>query len=123
MLNGNLPTGKAVITTGGTDSGKSDSHCRFTVRNEENGDNLLRDAYTNSLQVAADNGIKVITFCSISTNIFGFPIEKAAPIAMKAIGDFVKKDPRIEEVRMIIFPEIKAASKELNSYYSALEAL
>lgn len=54
---------------------------------------LLENAYRNSLQCAADNGIKTLAFPSISTGVYRYPVEQAASIAVKTVRDFcARKD-------------------------------
>jgi len=50
----------------------------------------LSDCYVNSLKVAMDNGIRTIAFPSISTGVFGYPVEKAAETAVKAVLTFLE---------------------------------
>lgn len=67
---------------------------------------LLYDTYTNSLQVAKDNNLKRIAFPAISTAIFGYDINEATPIALKAIQDFVIKNPKaFDEIRFVVFSD------------------
>ncbi|HEX4069210.1 MAG TPA: macro domain-containing protein [Candidatus Babeliales bacterium] len=67
---------------------------------------LLRDAYTNSLQVAADNGLRSMAFPAISTAIFGYDINEATPIAFAAVKGFIKKHPKaFDEVRFVLFSD------------------
>lgn len=51
----------------------------------------LADCYVNSLKVAMDNGIRTIAFPSISTGVFGYPVEKAAETAVKAVAAFLEE--------------------------------
>lgn len=60
---------------------------------EHNEAELLASCYRNSLQVAADNGIRTIAFPSISTGIFSYPLEEAAYIAVHAVLEFVTAHP------------------------------
>ena len=50
----------------------------------------LADCYVNSLKVALDNGIRTIAFPSISTGVFGYPVEKAAETAVKAVLTYLE---------------------------------
>lgn len=54
---------------------------------------LLADCYRNSLQVAVDNGLRVVAFPSISTGIFGYPLEEAAFIAVHTVLDYMTENP------------------------------
>ncbi len=65
---------------------------------------LLENAYRNSLQCAVENGIKTIAFPAISTGVYGYPVDKAATIAVKTVKDFCTQNPRkIEIVRFVLF--------------------
>ncbi len=51
---------------------------------------LLAGSYKSCLELAAENGIKSIAFCCISTGVFGFPQREAAVIAVNTVRDFLK---------------------------------
>ncbi|MBL8057603.1 MAG: macro domain-containing protein [Anaerolineales bacterium] len=53
----------------------------------------LRTAYTAALALARDQGFNSLAFPSLSTGIFGFPVERAAPIAVRAVLDFCAAHP------------------------------
>lgn len=118
-----LPTGEAVITSGGNLKARYVIHTvgpichgKFT----ENHKKLLYNAYYNSLKLAKEKGIKTVSFPSISTGAYRCPVEKAAKTALEAVIDFIKKENNIEEVRFVLFtPEIykyyeKALKEKLN---------
>ena len=65
----------------------------------------LRDCYKNSLLLASRNKIKSVSFPSISTGVFGYPIKEASIVALKTITGFLKEHPEIEIVRMVLFTE------------------
>lgn len=54
---------------------------------------LLYSAYYQSLTVAKENGLRSLAFPSISTGVYGYPLNQAAPIAVKAVWDFTQKYP------------------------------
>ena len=64
---------------------------------------LLASCYRSSLRLAVDNGAKTVAFPSISTGVYGFPIELAAPIAIGTVQDFIAEEPLLEEVRFVCF--------------------
>ena len=64
---------------------------------------LLADCYRNSLTLTLKHGLKTIAFPSISTGVFGYPIEKAADIALRTIKAFVEEYPAIEKVVICTF--------------------
>jgi O-acetyl-ADP-ribose deacetylase (regulator of RNase III) len=104
---GECPTGQAVITSAGRLKARHVIHAVGPIwhggtRNE---DDLLRRAYLNSLNLAVENGATSIAFPSISTGAYGFPIERAADVAFKAVEEFVRTHPQIREVRFIAFSQ------------------
>lgn len=102
--NGRLPTGEAVITTGGRLSAKHVIHTVGPIWSGggKNEHVLLKNAYYNSLSLAAAEKIKSIAFPSISTGAYRFPIEKAAEIALSTVIEFLRGNP-LEEVRFVLF--------------------
>jgi len=59
---------------------------------------LLASCYRRSLEVAAAHGLKTVAFPAISTGIYGFPPERAAPIAVGAAAAFLAAHPEMEVV-------------------------
>ncbi len=102
-----LPTGKAVITSGGNLKAKKVIHTVGPVwRGGSHGEpQLLAQAYVNSLQIAISNKLPSIAFPSISTGAFGYPIEKASRIALKTIKQFLEDNPGLDEVVFVLFSE------------------
>lgn len=66
---------------------------------------LLANCYTNSLALAAEHGARTIAFPSISTGVYGFPIEHAAPIAVAAVRAFLAESDAIDRVVFVCFGE------------------
>ncbi len=100
-----LPTGKAVITTGGNLNAKHVIHTvgpvwRGGTRREPG---LLADAYRNSLGLAVSQGLKTIAFPSISTGAYGYPVKAASKIALKTVKEFLEEEGRLEEVVFVLF--------------------
>jgi O-acetyl-ADP-ribose deacetylase len=81
---GGCRTGDAKATTAGDLPARHVIHAVGPVwRDGESGeDDLLASAYRRSVEVAAELGCRSVTFPAISTGIYGFPIERAAPIAL-----------------------------------------
>lgn len=104
---GRCPTGEAVITTAGNLPARSVVHTVGPIwrGGEHNEEQLLHNAYVNSLRLASENGAKTIAFPSISTGAYGFPISKAAKIALKAVHDFIEEDSTFTEVRFVLFSD------------------
>ena len=102
---GGCPTGEAVITTAGNMPARYVIHTVGPVwhggMNDE--DQLLANAYSNSLRLAVDNGVKTIAFPNISTGVYGFPKERAAKIAIETVRKFLEKDKSLNEVVFVCF--------------------
>jgi O-acetyl-ADP-ribose deacetylase len=124
QLNGALlPTGQSVITKAYRLPSKYVIHTVGPVWSGGNSKEpeLLYHCYMNSFKLAQENQIKSISFPSISTGIYAFPIQLAAEIAIKTIMEFLEKN-QFGEVTMVLFSqkdyEIYAGSlKQLNSNY------
>ena len=79
---------------------------------------LLASCYNHSIALAEKNGVTTIAFPSISTGIYGYPIEQATRIAVNTVSAFLKQGPSIEEVIFCCFSEedcqvYKKALKEI----------
>jgi O-acetyl-ADP-ribose deacetylase (regulator of RNase III) len=103
---GTLPAGQAVITTGGNLAAPYVIHTVGPVWHggTKNEPRTLANAYRNSLELARAKGLRSISFPSISTGAYGYPIEEAAGIAVKTVSKFVVKKP-FDEVRFVLFSE------------------
>jgi len=101
---GPCPTGKAVITGGGNLPARYVIHTVGPVwRGGHKGeDELLRSAYRSSLELAHSRGIKTISFPSISTGAYRFPVDRAARIALETVAATVEEKPFVE-VRFVLF--------------------
>jgi O-acetyl-ADP-ribose deacetylase (regulator of RNase III) len=115
-----LPTGKAVITTGGNLKAKYVIHTVGPIwRGGESGEpELLAEAYRNSLALAVSKGLKTIAFPSISTGAYGYPIEKACKVALKTVKEFLEKEDKLEKVVLVLYSKhdfevYKEAAKEI----------
>jgi O-acetyl-ADP-ribose deacetylase (regulator of RNase III) len=64
---------------------------------------LLASAYQESLKLAADKNLASISFSSISTGVYGYPVGKASRIAIKTAVAFVSKPTSIKEVIFVLF--------------------
>ena len=104
---GGCKTGEAVITTGGNLPAKYVIHTVGPVwyGGKNNEDELLANAYKNSLRLATEYEIKSIAFPNISTGVYGFPKQRAAEIAVNAVKDFFNLTTLIKEVFFVCFDE------------------
>jgi O-acetyl-ADP-ribose deacetylase (regulator of RNase III) len=118
---GRLPTGKAVITTGGNLEAKYVIHTVGPIwhggsRNEAE---LLASAYRESLKVATENKLASISFPSISTGAYGYPVDEAARIALKTVASFLKEQSTsLKEITFVLFD-----SRTYEGYCSALQEI
>jgi len=100
-----LPTGEAVMTSGGLLPARYVIHTvgpiygRWGGREAE----LLANCYQNSLRIASENELASIAFPSISTGAFGYPSVEAAKVASRAIADFLQTESSVREVRLLFF--------------------
>ena len=103
-LNG-CPTGEAKITKGYRLPAKFVIHTVGPVWHggNRNEDHLLESCYRKSLQLAVQNNLTTIAFPSISTGVYGFPIERASRIATRTVKAFLEQDETIEKVIFICF--------------------
>jgi O-acetyl-ADP-ribose deacetylase (regulator of RNase III) len=102
-----LPTGQAVLTTGGNLPAKYVIHTVGPVygRDPERESELLAACYQNSLRLAHQHAISSIAFPSISTGVYGYPKPEAAKISSSAIKEFLTADEQIEQVRLVFFQQ------------------
>ncbi|MBB16841.1 O-acetyl-ADP-ribose deacetylase [Candidatus Poribacteria bacterium] len=102
---GGCPTGQAVITTGGD---LYADHVIHTVGPIWEGGmsgepELLASCYRQSLKLAVENELKTIAFPSISTGVYGYPMEKAAIVAIETVTLFLEENEEFKEVRFVLF--------------------
>ena len=102
-----LPTGKAVMTSGGNLKAKHVIHTvgpvwmgGFHVEAE-----LLKQAYRNTLKLAVSKGLRTIAFPSISTGAYGYPIEEASRVALGTVKAFLENEDKLEKVTFVLFSE------------------
>ncbi len=116
---GHCNTGEAKLTKGYNLEAKYVIHTVGPVYSGSKDDaEKLESCYKNSLILASQNNISSISFPSISTGIFGYPIEKASMVALMTIIDFLKEHPEISLVRMVLF-----SREDYEIYLSSLEKI
>lgn len=103
-LNG-CETGEARITKGYNLPARWIIHTVGPVWNggQNHEDELLRRCYSNSLSLAAEHRIRTIAFPSISTGVYGFPIERASRIALSSIMKHLSNHPLPENITVVCF--------------------
>jgi O-acetyl-ADP-ribose deacetylase (regulator of RNase III) len=114
---GGCPTGEAVVTTAGKLPAKYVFHAVGPIYSGSLDDErLLASAYQSCLNLAEKHQVKSISFPSLSTGIYGYPLELAAPIALRTIIEHISKPTCLQQVLMVLFGEsaYKAHEQALN---------
>lgn len=104
---GMLPTGEAVLTNGFALPARYVIHCVGPIYSQAGSEapRLLASCYRNALKLCREHGIRSIAFPSISTGVYGYPVEKAAPVALGAVRDTLEPGQPPEEVRFCLFDD------------------
>ncbi len=115
------PTGEAKITKG------YDLPCDYVIHTVGpiwsggmNGEEeLLASCYQNSLKVAAENGIRTIAFPSVSTGVYGYPVDRAAKAAVGAVRRFLEGGAGFDLIEWVLFDDrtFAAYEKEIDLLY------
>ena len=103
---GRLPPGKAVITTGGNLPAKYVIHTVGPIWNggKSNEAQILTSAYRESLKIAEAKKLNSISFPSISTGAYRYPLDQAANVTLEAVISFLKGEAvSLKEVRFVLF--------------------
>ena len=121
------PTGEAKITKG------YNLPCRYVIHTvgpvwyggSEKEPDLLASCYFNSMKVAMDNGIRKVAFPSISTGVYGYPVDKAAKVAVSTVKRFLDEfTDQIDLVEWVLFDDrtYAAYEKEIDRVYKGTES-
>lgn len=102
---GGCPTGEAVATEPGELPVKRVIHAVGPIHGAHGGreDELLASAHRRSLEVASAEGCTSLAFPAISCGVYGFPVARAAQIALATIRDHLLGETRVERVRYCLF--------------------
>lgn len=102
---GGCPTGSAKITRGYRLKARHVIHAVGPVWQGGGRDEaaLLASAYRTSLELARDNGLKTIAFPAISCGVYGYPLDRAAEIALTTVRAFLREEPGVERVWHVCF--------------------
>ncbi len=117
---GGCPTGQAVITRAGQLRARHVIHAVGPVWNggQQREPELLASAYRSSLALAAEYGARSVALPSISTGIYGYPVELAAPLALGVAREYALAHDTFREIRFILF-----SADTLATFAAALAAL
>jgi O-acetyl-ADP-ribose deacetylase (regulator of RNase III) len=119
---GPLPPGQAVTTSG------ADLNVRYVIHTvgpiwqggKVNEPQILESCYCNSMEQANLKACNSVSFPSVSTGAFGYPVGPAAQIALRVIADLLHDPKSVKLVRFVLFDErtykaYAAAAEELSS--------
>jgi O-acetyl-ADP-ribose deacetylase len=111
------PTGEARITTAGKLPARYVIHTVGPIwRGGQSGESeLLAAAYRNSLALAKERQVSSVAFPSISTGVYGYPIEQAAPIALSTTLAVIQEPGTLRDVSFVLF-----SGHDLRVYETAL---
>lgn len=116
---GGCPTGEARITRGYRLKAKYVIHgvgpmYSGTPRDAE----LLASVHRHALQLASEHGITRVAFPAISTGVYGYPMEEAAPIALRTVIEYLRQHPEVKLVRFVLY-----GRRAYQTYAAALKNL
>jgi O-acetyl-ADP-ribose deacetylase (regulator of RNase III) len=102
---GNLPAGKAVMTTAGRMPAKYVIHTVGPIyRDGKRGEpGILASCYRESLRIADDHQVASISFPAISTGAYLYPVEDAAEVAVKCVVEVLPATSCVRQVRFVLF--------------------
>ena len=116
---GGCPPGEARLTQGYRLKAKYVIHGVGPIYSGSPGDaELLASVHRHALQLASEHGIASVAFPAISTGAYGYPMEEAAPIALRTVIDFMRQHPEIRLVRFVLF-----GHRAYQTYQAALKTM
>jgi len=118
---GRLPAGKAVITSGGNLKARFVIHTVGPIwHGGQHGEpELLASAYSESLKLAVENQLVSVSFPSISTGAYGYPVTQAAKVALRTIASLLKE--RVTSIKEVVF--VLFDPNTFRSYSAALQTI
>ena len=116
---GGCQTGDAKITRGYRLKARHVIHTVGPIfRGSPRDAELLASCYRRSLQLADVNLLHSVAFPSISTGVYGYPVEQAAPVALREVIEYLNTHTGIELVRIVLYD-----GHTFQAYWQALERL
>lgn len=121
---GGCPIGGAVLTGGHNLKARYVIHAVGPVYDagDDHEADLLAQAYHSSLRLAAEHGLRSVSFPSLSTGAFCYPMPLAAPVALRALIEFLENEPHVLELlRVVLYPREDPTAYAI--YAEALQTL
>ncbi len=116
---GRCPTGSAVATGAGRLKATYVFHAVGPIYNGTAEDaRLLASAYQACLNLAEQKQIESIAFPSLSTGAYGYPLDEAAPIALKTVIDHIQQPTSLKQITFVLFGD-----RAYNAFEKALKKL
>lgn len=117
---GTLPAGQAVTTSGGNLKARHVIHTVGPVwqGGKKNEPQILESAYCHSMEQANLKACASVSFPSVSTGAFGYPVHEAAQIALRAVADLLHQPRSVKLVRFVLFDQ-----RTYKAYAAAAEKL
>jgi O-acetyl-ADP-ribose deacetylase (regulator of RNase III) len=116
---GGCATGDAKITRGYRLKARHVIHTVGPIYSNAPRDaELLASAYRRSLEVVSEHGLRSVAFPSISTGAYGYPVQKAAPVALQTVMDYLNAHTGLTLVRFVLYD-----GRTFEAYRAALEDL
>jgi O-acetyl-ADP-ribose deacetylase (regulator of RNase III) len=111
---GGCDTGDAKATTAGDLAARHVIHTVGPVwqGGDASEDDLLASCHRRALEVAEELGCRTVAFPAISTGVYGYPVEKAATVAIEATLGELERRPGIERVTFVLFSDEHLAAFE-----------
>jgi len=102
---GSIPVGGAAITSGGNLKARYVIHAASMQLGGRTTPHALRSSTAHSLRIAAQKGLKTISFPAVGTGIAGFPMEECAEIMLSEVAAHLKQDTSVEKVFFVLFDD------------------
>lgn len=116
---GGCPTGSAVATSAGNLPAKYVFHAVGPMYSgKEKDSQLLASAYKRCLELAEEHKIESISFPSLSTGVYGYPLDEAAPVALRTIIEHIQQPTCLKQVTVVLY-----GSDAYRAYERALDIL
>jgi O-acetyl-ADP-ribose deacetylase (regulator of RNase III) len=114
---GGCPTGSAQITRGYRLPARYVIHTVGPVYSggDRGEADLLASCYRTSLQLAAEHNCRTVAFPAVSCGVYGYPLDEAADVSIRAVVDFLRTSELPERVRWVLFD-----SRAYDAYEAAL---
>lgn len=114
------PTGEAVITKGYNLKAKYIIHTVGPIYSggKTGEEEKLKNAYQNSLRLAREHNLKTVSFPSISTGVYSYPLKEASLVALKSVIEIIKEKDFFDRVRFVLF-----SNEALEVYKESLDDL